>query len=268
MKNDFSALQNMIYSGRGITIGITPNASPFIGYTLTGRSPPSQARKLVKEEKTNTIRTDVIDKEQLEKGNPALLLYPALTFHKNALIASNGAQTQLLYSALQNPCVSDKTNVGRVIDYAFDQPIFLYDYKDDTYIDITTFEPDAPNNTPRISALLRDNIGAFHLVNFCKGFKENKFDKITEVNLIPGKGKLMTTYSGGNETPLAPFDDDPLDVIIRSETANEIVEDLYNAIGRPNPNDDNKVYRVSAAVMMLKGGKLEVAIRNRSEIGN
>ena len=65
MIDDFLKLKEMKYSGRGITIGMTLEGNPFIGYTLTGRSPSSQARKLVYDESLSTIRTDVTDPEQV-----------------------------------------------------------------------------------------------------------------------------------------------------------------------------------------------------------
>ena len=65
MADDFSKLKEMKYSGRGITIGMTSEGNPFVGYTLTGRSPSSQARKLVYDKSLSTIRTDVTDQEQL-----------------------------------------------------------------------------------------------------------------------------------------------------------------------------------------------------------
>jgi IMP cyclohydrolase len=46
MIDDFSKLKAMKYSGRGITIGMTTEGNSFIGYTLTGRSSSSQARKI------------------------------------------------------------------------------------------------------------------------------------------------------------------------------------------------------------------------------
>jgi len=100
MNDDFSALRNMKYSGRGIMIGLTLDEKPFIGYSLTGRSPPSQARKLEYDPNQKIISTQVTDKEQLAKGNAALLIYQAVAFVGNGLmIASNGRQTRLLMDA-------------------------------------------------------------------------------------------------------------------------------------------------------------------------
>ncbi len=255
-KDNFSVLNKMIYSGRGITVGKTPSGTSFIGYSLTGRSSSSQARGLVGGLNTRVIRTDVTDPEQLRKGSPALLLYPAIMpVGDNTLVASNGAQTKLLYNqAKQSRLLLPESLIKR----SFREPFFEYDEKEDRLIDITTYEPDAPNNTPRISAHVKENIAIMNIIWEDKGKK--KYETFSR-DLFPGKGKLITTYSGGNEKPLAPFQGNPLDVEIGSETAQGIVENIYEAMHGGQTPDDN--YRVAAAVAMLKPGGLETAIINR-----
>ena len=285
MKDDLSALANMVYSGRGIIVGQTPAGNNFIGYSLTGRSPSSQARELVVGEHSKTIRTSVTDPEQLEKGSPALLLYPALAAPTNdALIASNGAQTKLVFSAIMGPGLESGHQLLSAeisLETAFEHPHWEYDKKADAWIDITAYEPDNPNFTPRISACIQGPSAAMHIVRRSKDGKREP--EIHKVELEPGKGKLITTYSGGNEKPLAPFTGKPLDVVIESNTAEGIAESIYAAIqGGQNPEDN---YRVAAAVMLeyrdkpadwaavLHGDKtleeamIKTAIINRSERG-
>lgn len=257
-KDDFSALGNMIYSGRGIIVGRTPKGDSFVGYSLTGRSPSSQARRLIHDEESGVVRTDVTDKEQLEQGSPALLIYPAIVCKGNRLIASNGAQTEVIFSKTKMGPETSKD----ILDSAFQNyvPHFRYDKKDQKWIDITTYEPDAPNNTPRISALLTPFGAAMHIVKFECG--ERKSDTFP-IELSKGQASLITTYSGENENPLLPFKGNPLEVSVGSNTPDEIVDSIYSAIhGGANLGDN---YAVSAAVMMLKGGKPQVAIRNRFE---
>jgi len=282
MADDFSALENMIYSGRGITVGLTPKGNAFIGYSLTGRSPPSQARELLAGKESGTVRTSVIteedrlrkmfninDDEQLAKlkadlegGSPALLLYPALTYVHQNIVASNGAQTKLLYSTVCHK--RDGAPQGIMLD-AVHQPVFEYDQKDDQWIDITTYEPDAPNSTPRISACLAGRYAALHIVR--KGDKGQKEAEIIPFEPSNGGGKLITTYAGGNEKPLAPFKGAPLDVGISSETPQDIAESIYAAIHGGQKEGDN--YRVAAAVLMRdsKVGGVTIAIINRIDRG-
>tara|TARA_Y100000310_G_scaffold112743_1_gene111248 strand:+ start:4329 stop:5117 length:789 start_codon:yes stop_codon:yes gene_type:complete len=261
MKDDFEALKDMVYSGRGITVGMTPLGNQFIGYSLTGRSPSSQARELVQAEKTGTVRTSVTDRETLEKGSPALLIYPAIVPVRGALIASNGAQTDLIYSQVMNVPRFQHPNL--LLSHTFGNSSFRYDHQNDRRIDITTYEPDEPNNTPRISACLFEDWAALHIVRCEDGEKDTD---ITGFKLLPGEGKLITTYKGGNETPLLPFEGQPLEVKVNSETAGGIAEGIYSAIYGGQNQGDN--YRVSAAVMLQKkAGDLETAIINRSERG-
>lgn len=268
MTDGLSALEDMIYSGRGIIVGMTPEWSPFMAYSLTGRSPPSQARELLEGENTRTIRTSVTNKEELEKGSPALLLYPVIAHLDGVMLASNGAQTKLLYSA----AMKNRNELGiqgsvvlqAIMKDAFKEPFWEYDQKDDRWIDITTYEPDAPNSTPRISACMNETSAFMHIIKCGEnGKKEETLHKIA--SLEPGKGTLITTYKGGNEKPLAPFTGLPLDIAINSNTAEGIVESVYSAIyGGANPEDN---YRVAAAVMMLNKETKDISTKiiNRSQ---
>ena len=255
-EDDFMPLSDMIYSGRGITVGMTPEGNSFIGYTLTGRSLSSQARELVYDAENQVIRTSVTDKKQLEKGSPALLIYPAIAFGGGGLVASNGAQTRLIYSESRK-----FSTPSRALSNAFEFPSFDYDAKEG-WIDITNFEPDAPNNTPRINAFLREDEAAMHIARKLHPSGRDSFACNFRSN--PGEGRLITTYKGGNEKPLLPFDSEPLEVKVGSNNIGQIVGSLYEAIeGGQNQGDD---YRVAAAVMMLRDGEPEVAIRNKSDL--
>lgn len=260
MKDDFSALENMLYIGRGILIGMTPSGKPFVGYSLTGRSPSSQARILVQEKRTRIIRTDVTDRKRLEEGSPALLLYPAIIPYKEVIIAGNGAHTKLIYSSLINNIKnSDSINPINLLEDAFKKPFFEYDEKEDRWIDLTSYEPDFPNNTPRISACLANDHGAMQIVR-CneKGEKERE---VHEFNLKSGFCKIITTYSGMSEKILKPFTGEPLNANISSERVEEIAENLYASIRGKSEHD----YRVAVAVMMKEN--FEAKIINRIDRG-
>lgn len=272
MKDDFSAL-TMEYSGRGIVVGLTNSGKSFLGYSLTGRSSSSQARKLV-QEKSGVIRTEVTNKEQLEKGSIALLLYPAIVPIYNAIIASNGAQTKLLYSSIKRyydrlRCLELEEKDLEFIFADASKHEYEYDVKDDRWIDLGSHEPDAPHNTPRISGFIQGNKGMFHLIKYDSERKEpihysyrfySKF-----YPLEPGKGFMITTYKGGNENPLLPFEGSPLEVRINSENAEDISKSLYEALRGQKEN-----YRVSAAVILMNGhtGEFETSIINRCERGD
>ena len=255
MSDDFLALRKMKYSGRGITIGITPNGNPFVGYSLTGRSPPSQARKLVYDKESLIVRTQVTDEEQLKKGNPSLLIYSAIMVVGDKVIASNGAQTNLIAS-----CVGPLSGgTEDILSKAFEKPYI------ENGIDLTSYEPDYPNFTNRISACVNEKECAFSIL---RKFGEQTIKYLHHYpfktyRLEPGGGRIVTTYEGGNENPLLPFIAYPLEVRITSETPRDICESLYEAIGPKN--GDN--FRVSAAVMLKNKGDYNVYIINRFDRG-
>ncbi len=247
--DDFSTLREMNYSGRGIVVGMTLEGHPFMGYTLTGRSGSSQARKLVYDPTEELVKTDVTNSEELKKGNPSLLLYPAMAHIDSMLCASNGAHTELIVERMElegSPSLTDAFS-----SYAMQDGI-----------DLTSYEPDQPNYTPRISGLSYNPIGEIYMV---KRDKQGNCHRLWEqFNLFPGRGKLITTYRGGNETPLAPFEGNALEVEINSLTSQDICEGLYEAIGLKNGVN----YRVASAVMMTLPTELSVAIINRVDRGN
>ncbi len=275
MTDGLSALANMEYSGRGLIVGKTLTGHEFVGYSLTGRSPPSQKRKLVPGDNTGVIRTDVTDKKVLEDEtfNPALLLYPAIIpVHNKAIIVGNGIQTELVYDLLHEfPSIDD------IIDTGVDPEPFLrevlstsawkYDLKKDLWIDITSYEPDSPIYTPRITALVIGDKAAIHIVRRTEsGAKESKFYPITLVN---GEGKLITTYKGGNEKPFPlSFVGEPLDLTIGSNYVSTLVQEVYDAIEGGSKPEDN--FRVATAVMLRNHhtDEMEHKTRNRINIGD
>jgi IMP cyclohydrolase len=253
----------MIYSGRGIIAGMTPSGDIFIGYSLSGRSPPSRARKLALESdgRIARIKTEVTDKEQLEKGNPALLLYTALSTAGDFLVASNGAQTKLIKNCAAS--LDFSFSPGYVLLNALAKPYYEKD-KDGNDINITSFEPDPPNFTPRISACYLNGLAAMHSVRRINGMKDVWCD---QYNIEPGECRIITTYRGGNESPLMPFIDEPMRDEVKWNTPKEISEVIYNSIRGGTRPEDN--YSVAAAVLLKdkRTGNVRSAIINRSERG-
>jgi IMP cyclohydrolase len=90
----------MAYPGRVVIIGKTPSGNlPFVVYCITGRSPSSQARRIVFEEARAVVRPT--DDELLETGDPELLLYPAIMISQGIAV-SNGRQTSSIRRASSN----------------------------------------------------------------------------------------------------------------------------------------------------------------------
>jgi IMP cyclohydrolase len=262
-KDDFSALASMRYSGRGIVIGMTPKGEPFVGYSLTGRSLSSQARKLIYDELDHTVRTEVTDLEQLRKGNPALLIYQAIIPVGDKIVASNGLQTKFLRDMVMLDKI--RRHPANILVDAFTVSRSNYISPPGQLIDLASYEPDAPNFTPRISAGIDEfNRAAFCIIKNLHGSAELT---VHPFRLELKKARMITTYKGGNESPLLPFEGSPLEIAIGSTTAHEICESIYEAIG-PKGEDN---FRVASAVMLLKeeGTRMtpSVAVINRCERG-
>ncbi|MBC8495412.1 hypothetical protein H8D36_04625 [archaeon] len=262
MADDLSALA-VTYSGRSLIVGMTPDENPFMGYALTGRSPPSQARRLgpKSDDGMLMIRTRVTNEQELQEGNPLLLIYPALVGIDNLLIGSNGAQTGLIMNHAAQ-LLSDGTldqHFPTLLQDCFAKPVLEYDKKNDRQIDITTFEPDDPIYTPRISAITYKGNAIMHIVTNQDG---QRSDSYYEFQLEPGKGKLLSTYKGDNEKPIVlPFEGEPRDVTITSLDVDCLANSIFAAIkGGEKPGEN---FQVSAAVMKHWHGGNHLTIRNR-----
>jgi IMP cyclohydrolase len=115
------------YVGRGIAIGMTADGKrAAAAYFIMGRSGNSRNRVFVESPDGIVIRP--FDPEKLE--DPSLVIYAPVRQFENNLIVTNGDQTDT------------------VRDYLAKGESFA------TALESRTFEPDAPNYTPRISGML------------------------------------------------------------------------------------------------------------------
>ena len=132
MDRALANLSAMEYPGRVIIIGRGPSGSrAAVVYAITGRSPSSQARRLERREDGVWVRPT--DEEVLKKGNPDLLIYPAILFAAAGVAVSNGRQTADVRSRLDGAAAPGPVEILAGSLSGWD------------------FEPDAPIFTPRIS---------------------------------------------------------------------------------------------------------------------
>ncbi len=224
MAADLKNIENMAYPGRIIIVGKSPGGDIAVMYAITGRSPSSQARKLEIDGAEKKIFVRPTDEEILKTGNPDLLVYPAIICGEGICV-SNGKHTEDVFKNLN-------ANVSAV-------EILMKSLRSWKY------EPDEPNYTPRISGCVSSG-AALSLLKRAKdgSVMRNYF----EIPMIPGRGKMIATYTGINKNPLPSFAGEPGDIDIPWSCAGDAVNALYEALG---PKAGEPDFRVAAAAVFF-----------------
>ncbi len=184
-------LKNNTYPGRGILVG-----KDTVYYFIMGRSENSRNRIFTLTE--DGIRTEAFDPSKMQ--DPSLIIYHPVRSMGEKLIVTNGNQTD---------------TVKEFGD--FRKALMTREY-----------EPDEPNFTPRISAILNGD-GSFEL-SILK-HKDGKClrEFFCYEDCPEGKGYFISTYQGDG-SPLPSFAGEPLEVTLPSP------EEVWAAL-----NKDNKV---------------------------
>jgi len=242
MNPAFKNLAAMDYPGRVIILGRSRDGKTVVVYVITGRSPSSQARKLEWSEDGVWVRPT--DEETLKKGHIDLLVYPAMLFFPGGIAISNGKQTVDVRRALE--LASNPLSV-------LSASLIAWEY-----------EPDAPIFTPRISGcVLPGPKAALNIIK--RGAGGAAVRDSFEVTLLPGKGKMISTYDGLNKDPLRSFAGDPLNVNIDGANSAQTAEAVYESL---KPSGGGPDFRVAVACLYagdIAGNQYEVSIINRHE---
>jgi IMP cyclohydrolase len=185
-RQNLAALRANPYPGRGIVVGLTPDGARFAQvYWLMGRSENSRNRVLVRA--GDTVRAEPFDASRVQ--DPSLILYNCARVCGRAHIVTNGDHTDTVHAALA---------AGRAFEEAVRE---------------RTFEPDAPNFTPRIAAVvnLDDRVHAYQIA-ILKAAGNDPALPVRQVfsygAAAPGIGHFVSTYSGDG-SPLPPFSGEP-----------------------------------------------------------
>jgi len=241
MPSSFASLARLTYPGRLLLIGRARNGASVVGYAITGRSPSSQARRLVARDAG--IWVEPTDEATLRKGNPELLVYPAFLFGRAGVAASNGRQTADIRAALvpgANPVAALAESLRR-----------------------WEFEPDEPNYTPRISGCVTAAGAALSVIR--RGPGGRAYRSYYEVTPVSGQARLVSTYRGDNADPLPAFEGEPLDLVLEAGDAEAAARALYQAFA-PAPAAPD--LRVSTAFVFISdpgAGSHDLHIHNRHE---
>ena len=207
-----SELAGNAYPGRGIVVGRSEDGRHAVtAYFIMGRS--SNSRNRIFAVDGEGIRTQAYDESRME--DPSLIIYAPVRVLGTNTIVTNGDQTDTVYQGLMD---------GKTFGEA---------------LKARTFEPDAPNYTPRISALLDIRGGAFeykmHIIKSADGnpSSSNHFTFSYE-NPEAGEGHFIHTYkSDGN--PLPSFEGEPERVGISGDI-DAFTDLIWNSL-----NQENKV---------------------------
>jgi IMP cyclohydrolase len=218
-------LSALEYPGRLLALGSSPGGDrAVLLYAITGRSPSSQARRLVRRD--DGVWVQPTDEETLKTGRVDLLVYPAVLFAERGIAVSNGRQTADIRDGLAasgNPIVILDGALGR------------WDY-----------EPDAPVFTPRISGCVAGGRAGLSLIR--RGSDGVTLRSYFDVSLQAGKARLISTYAGPNRDPLPCFEGEPKDILIEAQSARETAEAAYAAL---KPRAAGQDFRVAAACVTL-----------------
>ncbi len=223
-----------VYPGRGIIVGKTPDGKKAVtAYFIMGRSENSRNR-VFKEEGENVI---IYPFDESKVTDPSLIIYSPLKVFENKLIVTNGDQTDTIYDFL---------NDGASFEAA---------------LETRCFEPDAPNFTPRISAMLEFADTAFtYKMSILKSADNegcccNRFCFSYEA--VNGKGHFIHTYMhDGN--PLPSFEGEPEKIEV-FDSIRDFADKIWN-----NLNKDNKI-SLYVRYVDLMTGETENVMFNRNK---
>ena len=228
-----SVLRKNSYPGRGIIVGQSKNGKYAVtAYFIMGRSENSR----------NRVFDDFGDKVMIyphdasKVKDPSLIIYSPVRKLGKKLIVTNGDQTDTIYNYLEE---------GKTFEEA---------------LETRCFEPDEPNFTPRISAMLDFEDGFRYKMSILKSADEkgsacNRFT----YNYAPvsGVGHFIHTYNRDGD-PLPSFTGEPERVTILNSI------DAFTTKIWANLNEENKI-SLYVRYTSLASGRSTVRVINKNK---
>lgn len=229
----FDYLAAKEYPGRGIILGKSEDNRAVFAYFIMGRS--TNSRNRVFEVSNDDIMTKAFDESLL--SDPSLIIYSPVRVLGKKIIVTNGDQTDTIYEYLK-----DKKT-----------------FEDALYT--RTFEPDAPNFTPRISGLIDIESGLKLKLSILKSDEGDESQSLRFFynydNPKPGEGFLIHTYKENSDL-LKSFEGEPIKVSLTG-SIDEFCNSLWNSL-----NTDNKI-ALAVRYIDMDTGKYEQIIKNKLE---
>ena len=203
-------LSSNSYPGRGILLGRSAdNKKAVMAYFIMGRSVNSRNRIFAETE--DGIRTRAFDESKMT--DPSLIIYHPVRTVGDTTIVANGDQ-------------SDTIRDGLLSGEVFAQSLRK-----------RTFEPDAPNYTPRISGILHgDGSYALSILKSADGDPAScRRQFFGYESPLAGQAHFIHTYQCDGD-PLPAFEGEPRQVSIAAPNAETLAQEMWK-----NLNEDNKV---------------------------
>ena len=227
-------LKGNAYPGRGILLGRSADGGrAVIAYFIMGRSENSRNRVFVPD--GAGIRTQAFDPARLK--DPSLIIYSPVRVLDNVTIVTNGDQTDTVYQFLRE---------GGTFEDA---------------LRTRTFEPDAPNFTPRISGLVTvgETFGyRLSILKSAGGDPSGAERFFFEYDNPPvGRGHFIHTYRCDGD-PLPSFEGEPVPVAV-GEDIRAFADTVWNSL-----NEENKV-SLFVRFLDLQSGEAETVILNKNK---
>ena len=203
-------LKNNDYAGRGIVTGLSADGKKAVfAYFIMGRS--ANSRNRVFREKDGEVVIYPFDESKVE--DPSLIIYSPVRSEGKRVVVTNGDQTNTIVDFL---------GAGKTFEEA---------------LETRCFEPDAPNFTPRISAVLDFEKGYTYKQSILKSGDENGTvcNRYTfSYTPVAGLGHFIHTYNH-NGNPIPTFTGEPERVKIGGDI------DAFTAEIWENLDKENKI---------------------------
>lgn len=225
--NVFDYLSENEYPGRGIIVGHNGTAI-VIAYFIMGRSENSRNRVFRKTE--YGLRTLPFDESKCV--DPSLIIYSPVRELGGNIIVSNGDQTDTVY---------DQMTIGGTFEAALHKRVF---------------EPDRPNFTPRISALVNKNGYKLSILKSDDGFGEDCLRAFFDYSYSNEIGHIIHTYESDGD-PLPSFKGEPRRLEIPIMGINDFAEKLFDSL-----NAENRISLYTRFIHNV-GSRQEIRIINR-----
>ena len=228
-------LKGNTYPGRGIIIGRSADGAYAVtAYFIMGRSENSRNRIFAEE--GSGIRTQAFDESRLT--DPSLIIYAPVRVLGNKTIVTNGDQTDTIYEGMDRQLTFEQSLRSR------------------------SFEPDAPNYTPRISGILHVGDGMFNYAMSILKSNNGRPDSCRRYtfayeNPAAGEGHFIHTYMGDGN-PLPSFEGEPKQVVMDQD-----IDGFTNLIW-DSLHEDNKV-SLFVRYIDIKTGTYETRIVNKNK---